>query len=206
MDNERRICSRCWNTLSLVKEQDHTFRVLSKRFAEGGVIEGLAALYYFEKNGLLQSLAHFLKYEEMTSVGVELGRRLSVRLSGAQHDAIIPVPLNRRKERERGYNQSDFLADGLSELLNIPVYRDAVRRVKYTVTQTHLNAEQRKENIAEAFSVAAPELIRGKNIIIVDDVITTGSTIQELAKVLKDAGAGAITAASAGLAKLNKEN
>ncbi len=68
MDNERRICEGCWNSLSFVKEQDHTFRVLSSRFVEGGVIDGLAALYYFEKNGLLQSLAHFLKYEEMTSV------------------------------------------------------------------------------------------------------------------------------------------
>ncbi len=203
-EGEQRICQRCWNSLSVVKEPDHTFHVLTKRFSDAGVIDGLAALYYFEKSGLLQSLAHSLKYEEVTSFGVELGRKLSVKLTGLPVDVIIPVPLNRRKERERGYNQSDFLAQGLSEELHIPAYRDAVLRVKYTVTQTHLNADQRKANIAEAFAVVKPELINGKSIAIVDDVITTGSTIQELAKVLKDAGAAKIIAASAGLAKLEK--
>lgn len=204
MEDEPRICRQCWDSLTIVSPQDHTFRVLSQRFLDGGVIDALAALYYFEKRGLLQTLAHALKYQEGTMVGVELGRRLSVLLKDSGVDAIVPVPLNRRKERERGYNQSDCIGDGIAECLALPVHRNAVRRIKYTVTQTHLNAEERKHNIAEAFSVVRPELIRGKCIVVVDDVITTGSTIQELAKVLREAGAVRIIAASAGLAKLER--
>ncbi len=205
-DEEQRVCQRCWDSLTVVSENDHTVKVLTKRFAEGGVIDMLVSLYYFEKRGLLQTLAHSLKYEEGTMVGVELGKRLSARLGKLSIDAVIPVPLNKRKERERGYNQSDCIGEGISERLGIPVHREAVRRVKYTVTQTHLNAEERKENIAEAFSVPHPELINGKCIAVVDDVITTGSTIQELARVLRDAGARRIIAASVGLAKLDREN
>ena len=203
-DGEQRVCQKCWDSLSVVSEHDHTFRVLSKRFSDGGVIDELVSLYYFEKRGLLQTLAHSLKYDEGTMVGIELGRRLSARLIRSGADAVIPVPLNKRKERERGYNQSDCIGDGIAERLGIPVFKQAVCRIKYTVTQTHLNAEERKQNIAEAFSVARPDLIRGKCVAIVDDVITTGSTIQELAKVLRDAGAVRIIAASVGLAKLER--
>lgn len=203
-DGEQRVCEKCWASLSVVSEHDHTFRVLSKRFSDGGVIDELVSLYYFEKRGLLQTLAHSLKYEEGTMVGIELGRRLSARLEHSGADAVIPVPLNKRKERERGYNQSDCIGDGIAERLGIPVLKQAVCRIKYTVTQTHLNAEERRQNIAEAFSVIQPELVRGRCIAVVDDVITTGSTIQELAKVLRDAGAIRIIAASAGLAKLER--
>ena len=121
-------------------------------------------------------------------------------------DCVIPVPLNKRKERERGYNQSDFVAKGISSIINVPVFSDVVRRVKYTVTQTHLNAQERKKNIAEAFAVTQSEKIKNKNILIVDDIITTGSTIQETAKVLMDSGATKVIAGSVGLAKLGEDS
>lgn len=206
LDNESRICARCWSTMTLVGENDYTINVLRERFKEGGVIDELVSLFYFEKGKLLQSLAHSLKYQELTIFGFELGVRVSEKLQGKEFDILIPVPLNKRKERERGYNQSDFIAKGISSVLNVPFDLNVVRRDKYTVTQTHLNAEQRKDNIAEAFSVVRPEKINGKNILIVDDIITTGATIQELARVLKIAGARNITAVSAGLAKLGNEN
>ncbi len=205
-NGEQRICGRCWSSLTGVGENDYTFKVLQDRFSEGKMVDELVTLYYFEKGKLLQSLAHSLKYEEVTSFGFELGKKLSGKLSGKNIDVIIPVPLNKRKERERGYNQSDYIAKGISSELNIPVLSNIVHRTKYTVTQTHLNAEQRKENIAEAFTVKKAELIRGKNILLVDDIITTGSTIQEVAKVLKDAGASTVLAGSVGLAKLGEDS
>jgi len=203
-NDEQRICHRCWNELSFVGEDDYTYKVLQERFAMENAVDEFYTLYYFEKGKLLQSLAHSLKYEEITSFGFELGQRLSVKIRSKHIDFIVPVPLNKRKERERGYNQSDFIAHGLASVIHVPVMTNLVQRVKYTITQTHLNAEQRKSNIAEAFAVKNGDTIHGKNILIVDDIITTGSTIQELGKVLKAGGAKMIIAGSAGLAKLGE--
>lgn len=204
-DSESRICQQCWSSLSKVGENDFTFRVLKDRFSEGKVVDDFVTLYYFEKNKLLQSLAHSLKYEEVTAFGFELGVQLAEKLQNIEFDCIIPVPLNKRKERERGYNQSDFVAQGIASVIKVPVISDIVHRIKYTVTQTKLNAEQRKENLAEAFQVMNSVRIQNKSILIVDDIITTGSTIQELAKVLKNSGATNIIAGSAGLAKLGED-
>lgn len=191
--------------MTRVGESDYTVSILKQRFADGGVIDDLITLFYFEKGKVLQQLAHSLKYEEITVFGFELGVQLSEQLGSRKIDAVIPVPLNRRKERERGYNQSDYIAQGVASVLRIPVLNSVVRRVKYTVTQTRLNAEQRKENMSDAFEIAQEELVKGKRILLVDDVITTGSTIQEVAKVLRHAGAASVTAGSAGLAKLGED-
>jgi ComF family protein len=180
-----------------------------ERFAVEGIVDRFVPLYYFEKGKVLQHLAHGLKYDEITAFGVELGVMIgnALRDLDVNADLIIPVPLNRRKERERGYNQSDFIAHGVSSVLNIPVFPRAVKRVKYTVTQTHLNADQRKENVAEAFSVRDRDrrAVHNAAIMLVDDIITTGSTIQEMGRVLKENGARTIIAASAGLAKLGED-
>ncbi len=205
IDNEQRVCARCWNDLPTVGENDYTFRVLIDRFREGKVIDDFVPMYYFEKGNLLQTLAHSLKYEEVTAFGFELGIRLGKKISYQTIDCIIPVPLNKRKERERGYNQSDWIAKGISSIINAPVLSDIVRRTRYTVTQTHLNAEERRKNIADAFEVTDAAAIRDKNILLVDDIVTTGSTIQEIARVLKNADAVRITAGSAGLAKLGED-
>jgi ComF family protein len=178
-DGERRICRRCWDSVTPVRETDHTFSVLTQRFAAGGVIDGVTAFCYFEKGKLLQTLAHSLKYEEFTSFGYELGVKLAGTLPRRSFDAIIPIPLNKRKERERGYNQSDWIGKGISSVTGIPLLPKVIRRVKYTVTQTHLTADQRKENIAEAFQASDAGWIKDKSVLLVDDIITTGSTIQE---------------------------
>lgn len=205
LDGEKRICERCWTSLTTVSDTDYTFKILQDRFAAGEVIDDFVTLYYFEKGKLLQTLAHSLKYEEVTAFGFELGQKLAERLRNKHFDLIIPIPLNKRKERERGYNQSDFIAEGVASVKNVPIHSRLVQRAKYTVTQTHLNAEQRKENIADAFVITDLSAVKEKSILIVDDIITTGSTIQEVAKVLKQSGAVKIIAGSAGLAKLGDD-
>lgn len=208
-EGENRVCDQCWNSLTPVTDDDYTYRVMLERFTGERIVDEFIPLYYFEKNKLLQSLAHSLKYEEITAFGTELGKKIGVVLRDKKisTDVIIPVPLNKRKERERGYNQSDFLAEGVSQILKIPVLRTAVKRVKYTVTQTHLNADQRKENISDAFAVSVrhSRVLKNAAVLIVDDIITTGSTIQELGKAVKAHGATRIIAASAGLAKLGED-
>jgi ComF family protein len=205
LEGEKRVCAQCWGALTPVRKGDHTYSVLRQRFTEGAVIDDVVSLYYFEKGKLLQSLAHSLKYGEVTAFGFELGVKLGYALEERAVDAVIPVPLNKRKERERGYNQSDWIGRGVSSVTGIPVWSDVVRRVRYTVTQTHLNAEQRKENIAEAFDIIDAHRIKDKRLLIVDDIITTGSTIQEVARLLRAAGAVSVIAGSAGLAKLGED-
>jgi ComF family protein len=208
-DGESRICAQCWSSLTPVHRNDYTYTMNMERFLNAGFIDDFFPLYYFEKGKVLQSLAHALKYEDITSFGRELGEKIGTALNNAQvsADAIIPVPLNRRKERERGYNQSVFIAEGVSRMTSLPVFPRAVHRIKYTITQTQLSAGEREKNIADAFSVEErwKEKIQGNVFIVVDDIVTTGSTMQELGKILKNAGARKIIAASAGLAKLGEE-
>lgn len=204
-DGEERICTACWDTLTPVRPGDHTLAVLQHRFSESGTIAAVDALCYFEKGKLLQDLAHGLKYQEMTSFGYALGRRLGDLVKHRPVDLIVPVPLNKRKERERGYNQSDWIAKGIADVTGVPLRTDIVLRHRYTVTQTHLNAQERKANIAEAFGIPRPAAVSGRSLLIVDDIITTGSTIQEVAAVLSHAGASTIYVAAAGLARLDDD-
>ena len=162
------------------------------------------SLYYFEKGNLLQSLAHALKYQEIRQFGIELGERLGKKLQhrGYEYHDIIPVPLNRFKFRERGYNQSEYIAQGIMSVFRQATILNVVQRVKNTTTQTHLNARERQHNVSHAFVVTSPARVQGRSLLIADDIITTGSTIQEVAKILKNSGAAKIVAVSAGLAKL----
>jgi len=204
-DNEDRICQECWNSLTKVQDHDRTMAVLRQRLLEFGYIVDCISLFYFEHGNMLQSLAHSLKYQEMTSFGFGAGKKLGKRIKekNIAVDCIIPVPLNKQKQRERGYNQSNYIAKGTGTILNVPWYDDCIRRARYTTTQTKLSAEQRQRNVHNAFVVTNSSRIQDKTIILVDDVITTGSTIIETARVLMEAGAKKVFAGSIGLAKLD---
>lgn len=201
-DDECQICEHCWSSLVPVRPGDHTLTVLMDRFREGGAVDEAFFLCYFQKGGLLQSLVHGLKYREMTTFGEELGRRLGRMLTASSIDVILPVPLNPKKQRERGYNQSECIARGIAAVTGARISVTEVRRTRYTQTQTHLDAEQRKENVSGVFAVTNTAPFAGRRVLIVDDIITTGSTIQELARTVKEAGASAVIVGSAGLAKL----
>jgi ComF family protein len=207
-ENETRLCSSCWNSIEPVGDADRTVDVLRSRFQEGGVIDDFESCYYFEHNGVLQKIAHSLKYEAVTVFGQELGRHLGEKIAACGKftgiDAIIPVPLHRLKRRERGYNQSEFISYGIAEKLNQPVLTSLIQRKKKTISQTHLTAEERAKNVEDAFEIPRKVMptVKGKVFLLVDDVITTGATIQSMAWVLKNAGAKKIYVGSAALAKL----
>ena len=119
----------------------------------------------------------------------------------SDYDGILSVPLHHRKARERGYNQSGLLASGLSRLTKIPLAKKALIRTRYTRTQTRLNREERCLNVKGAFKVGNKKKVEGKSLLILDDVFTTGATLNECARVLKKAGArqvDALTLARAG--------
>jgi len=206
-DDERRVCSMCWSSIRRVSTHDDLYRQQLARLTAQGLVEGLISLYHFEKDGTLQTLIHSLKYHGITHLGVEFGRKLGDafrdEIVEAEVNGIIPVPLHRAKLRERGYNQSDHIARGLFESTGIEVLLNLVIRRKYTRSQAQLNAQERRENVGDAFEIhpSRVSVIRDGTFLLVDDVITTGATVESCAKVFIDNGAKSIIACSVALAE-----
>lgn len=204
-DGER-VCRECWSSFPLFNVGDPMWLELKKRFDQEGAVSDFLSCFYFEQEGKLQQVIHLLKYQGMKSMGVMLGREIGERI--AKHllfstaDALIPVPLHKLKERERGYNQCEFLCKGIAEVTVIPIKANFISRTKYTKSQTQLNFEERRENVGDAFAVPPASLseIQRKTLILVDDVITTGSTINACAQELVAAGAKSVLAVSAAIA------
>ncbi|HEX9911635.1 MAG TPA: ComF family protein [candidate division Zixibacteria bacterium] len=147
-----------------------------------------------------QTLLHHFKYKRKISLGKELGKRLGELLIQDKflkdYDYLLPVPLHRSKERERGYNQSKILAEEISELTFLPLLDKVLMRKKNTRDQTNLNAEERERNVRGAFIVRDKLVLKGKRIILVDDVMTTGATLKECSRVLKEAGVKEVAGAT----------
>ena len=178
------VCDKCWDELAPLSDDI----IQSKPVPEN--LDSI--LPVFEFNDTIQLIIHALKYRGYKSLGIELGKKVAERLPGNYFQpgsVLIPVPLHPVKKRERGYNQAEFIARGISEICGIPVLCNLVKRVKNTETQTHLNAEERHANMLNAFSVPdkAP-LIDIQAVILIDDVFTTGATMNSAAHILKVQG------------------
>lgn len=164
------------------------------------VVEDLTVLWHIE--GPVRDLVHAFKYGGLWSAAEEagtwLGRRLEQWPERWLADLIVPIPLHAARMRERGYNQSACIARGLGRVLGVPVAESVAVRTRNTSTQTALDRRQRMENVAGAFRIQRPELVRNAHVLIVDDVVTTGATVGALAGALRAAGAAGC--AVAGLA------
>lgn len=204
-ENERQICSFCLN--DRFEDGNPANKMVSSDSLLPDGILAQHALWKFDKGGDLQNLLHQLKYERLTTIGIDLGRKLGQRLKThpainsyleANDSIIIPVPLHYLKYRFRGFNQAFFLAKGFQEVWdNIPICEiDDVVRVKNTSSQTGFSLEKRLENMQKAFKVNSNVSIANKLCVIVDDVFTTGATTFELSATLTDAGADSIIIAT----------
>lgn len=172
-------------------------------------VSGRLALWNFDKGGYLQDLLHNLKYKRLMGLGVDLGVALGTKMKlyfdeGMLSDGktrLLPVPLHPRRKKQRGFNQAAYLAEGIKQAAGVDILKDdAVTRVKNTKTQTGFTLEKRRLNIQGAFKVEDVSAVKARNIIIVDDVFTTGATCFELADTLHKAGAKSlyiVTAAQA---------
>jgi ComF family protein len=203
--HEKFICNPCWEAIERVHPGHPLYCETREKLLASGVVSNLVSCFVFQSEGAVQRLAHAVKYEGFETLGVWLGQELgrAIRSAGIQADCLIPVPLHKRKFRERGYNQAELVARGIAELIGLPVRTDIVRRKRFTETQTKLDLEQRRKNMEEAFEIVPGKDIEvsGKAYIIVDDVITTGATITSCAGEFVSAGASRVIAASLALAQ-----
>ncbi len=153
--------------------------------------------------GILQHSIHALKYADARALAVPLGDRLAVsyRLLGWTLDMIIPVPLHTTRLRERGYNQSQLIGERMAQSLSLPCFPSALTRVRSTASQVGLSRSERQQNLHDAFH-ADPRLISGQRILLIDDVQTTGATLQEAAHALFNVGAVAVYALTVTAARL----
>ncbi len=141
-----------------------------------------ASLLIYRDESPYKRIIHFFKYKSCTGLGNFMGEMLARRLSESKLyndiDIIVPVPLHPLKKWKRGYNQSYILAKSIGKILNVPVEERALKRRRFTATQTKKDAQHRWENVKSAFKIKNRELIEGKHVLLVDDVLTTGATLE----------------------------
>lgn len=180
---EKQICTTCIKNLPETRFHVHAENDLEKIFWGRVRLTRAFSFLIFRKKGVVQNILHDLKYGNNPDLGVFLGEMYGSKLrqAGINFDGVVAVPLHESKQKLRGYNQSDCFAEGLSYSLNCTHMRAVVKRKKATATQTRKTRIQRWDNVEEVFEVWQPERISGKNILLVDDVITTGATIEACA-------------------------
>jgi len=180
--NEHLICTECILTLPRTRFHLNADNIVAQQFWGKIDLQSAYALFYFAKGGKVQSLMHHLKYKGIKELGNLAGKMAGSELM-KNHvfqtvDVIIPVPLHKKRLRERGYNQSAHFAYGIAPCLNAEVDENNLVRLAATETQTHKSRFERFNNMREVFKIKNPENLKGKHVLLVDDVITTGSTLE----------------------------
>ncbi len=180
-NNDACLCKTCLNDLTLL---DPGYVCAIKEEIKSPYFDKLYIIYEFDT--VFQTLIHLLKYQHFTDISRLLAKALLTEITG-KYDFTSAVPLNSVRLRERGYNQSALIAGYFAQERALPFSADLIERIKNTPSQTKLNREQRIENMKDAF--ICRQNLNGRNILLIDDVITTGSTLNACAQVLKAAGA-----------------
>ena len=191
LSTEKAICFSCLNDLPLTDFVQYEDNPVAKKFWGRAAVQHAASIFYFRKESRIQQIFHELKYLDNQMVGVELGKIAANELTKAswihEIDFILPVPLSDKKLYQRGYNQSEKIAEGISDVLKIPCLPDALIRHKHTQSQASLTLKERIENVKDAFSLKCPEKLKGCHVLLLDDVMTTGSTIESCIQTLQQA-------------------
>ncbi len=202
------VCSHCVQTLPRTEQARYRHNSTEMELAgkHPDIVAALktmhltraAAFLHYEKGHPVQHLIHQLKYRDLPQIGYQLGRQAAMEMYDADFfdeiEVIVPIPLHPKRFRERGYNQSEYIARGIGEYLGVPVDTSHVVRVLDTPHQARLTngtsdgqnaAALRKENVANAFAVIRPEQMYHKHILLVDDLITTGETMRACLRAMR---------------------
>jgi ComF family protein len=181
-------CIYCQSSMPVTLFEYFTENPIEKIFWGRVHIHSAAAHLYFTSGSQVQQSLHLLKYKGRKEIGIYFGQQMGESLKRSSRfgdcELIIPLPLFASREKKRGYNQASLIANGISQKLKIPVLNDAVSRIKKTETQTHKSRIQRWKNMEATFEIRDPVKISGKHVLLVDDVVTTGATLEACAQVL----------------------
>lgn len=189
---ENQICTSCLMDLPYTDTHKVGLMALENKFIGRVEITKIFSFVRFSKKSGVQKLLHALKYKENEKIGFDIGvyygKLIEKEIEEYHLDYLLPVPMHPKKLRKRGYNQAEIFANGLTKSLQIETITNILVKTRETVSQTKENKQERFENIKGSFEIKDERAIAGKNIGIVDDVLTTGATLEEIAQMLKKAG------------------
>ncbi|MDE3185374.1 MAG: ComF family protein [Bacteroidota bacterium] len=180
INDENFLCLQCINELPHTNFAIHKNNPVEKLFWGRIALSSAMSEFYFSKGSIVQNMIHEFKYRGNKKAGHYFGKLMGKSLLESDRfnvNIIVPLPLFEKKEKLRGFNQAEILCNGISEIINKPVIRKNVIRKIFTETQTKKHRLERWKNVEGIFFVKDPEELEGKHILLVDDVITTGATI-----------------------------
>lgn len=185
--NENILCTKCRYELPRTHFHKDPENEVAQIFWGRIPVESATAYFYFQKGGRVQKLIHKLKYKGEKEIGIELGKMIGFDLINTSFnmiDEVMPVPLHINKLRKRGYNQSELIAYGIAESMQKPMNPKALYRCKANPTQTRKSRYDRWTNVEGIFEVKNTSLLEGKHILLIDDIVTTGATLEACASAL----------------------
>lgn len=204
ISNEQLLCLSCLNRLPLTNFHLYAENPVQHIFRGRLPLVNATSYLYFTKDSLIQHLMHQLKYNNRKDIGTWFGKRIGEALKASTRftmpDALLPIPLFAARERKRGYNQAHVLCTGMAEIMGIPVLKDVVVRSVFTETQTRKNRIERWQNMEGKFSLKDAAAIQGRHLLLVDDMITTGATLEACGLALLTASNVTLSVATMGIA------
>lgn len=186
--HERYVCQGCMMQLPRTLLHERKFNAMEQLFAGKTPVERATGYFYYEKDNRYASILHTLKYHNRPNLGRWMARQFATEIQPCGFfdgiDAIVPIPLHFTKRAARGYNQSEYIAHGISDVTGIPVIK-TVKAVRPHATQTRKGIHERLLNTQGIFGIRNPQQLEGKHILLVDDVVTTGATLLSCAEMLQ---------------------
>ena len=182
LNEESQLCLRCLNSMPETNFEKYVSNPVEKIFWGRLSLVSATAHFYFTKESLMQRLMHQFKYRGNKDLGLQFGRLMGISLKESNRfdtiDALVPLPLFPSKEKKRGYNQATILCEGIAEILSLPVLKNIIIRPQHTDTQTKKGRIERWKNIEGKFELINAGAIQNKHLLLIDDVVTTGATLE----------------------------
>ena len=181
--NENHLCISCLYDLPYLEQNSESENKLDKLFWARAEVEKTYTLFDYQKGNQVQDILHLIKYQSKTKLATYFGAKLAEIIGNAENfDFILPVPLHPKKQKHRGFNQSTLIAQGVHHTLKVPMKEKVMKRVVHSPSQTTISKYERWNNVKNIFSISDPSKFENKHVLLIDDVLTTGATIEACLK------------------------